>query len=90
MNYKRLSVGRSLERAIADSIGLWASLVIFVAAHYVQTELTLSKIFSTLDIIINFKMSISILASGLGFYYEVKVVFERFASVFNIENVSMI
>ena len=28
--------------------------------------------------------------SGLGFYYEVKVVFERFASIFNIENVSMI
>jgi len=56
----------------------------FVAAHYAQTDLTLSKIFSTLDIIIHFKISIFIFATGLGFYYEVKVVFERFASIFNI------
>ena len=62
----------------------------FVAAHYAQTDLTLSKIFSTFDIIINFKLAIFILATGLGFYYEVKVVFERFASIFNIENISMI
>ena len=47
----------------------------FVVAHYAQTDLTLSKIFSTLDIIINFKLAIFILATGLGFYYEVKVVF---------------
>ena len=90
MNYKRLSFGRSIERAIADSIGLCSVLVMFVAAHYAQTDLTLSKIFSTLDIIINFKLSIFMFVSGLGFYYEVKVVFERFASIFNIENVSMI
>ena len=62
----------------------------FVVAHYVQTDLTLSKIFSTLDIIINFRLSIIMLVFGLGFYYEVKVVFERFASIFNIENVCMI
>ena len=62
----------------------------FVAAHYAQIDLTLSKIFSTLDIIISFKISIFIFAFGLGFYYEVKVVFERFASIFNIENISMI
>lgn len=29
-------------------------------------------------------------AAGLGLYYEAKVVFERFASIFNIENISMI
>jgi len=90
MNYKKLSIGRSLERTIADSIGFWASLVMFVVAHYIQTVLTLSKIFSTLDIIINFKQSLAYMTIGLGFYYEVKVVFERFASIFNIENVSMI
>jgi len=83
-------LGRSLERAIGNSIGLWSSFVMFVAAHYAQTDLTLSKIFSTLDIIINFKLSIFLLASALGFYFEVKVVFERFASIFNVENISMI
>jgi hypothetical protein len=62
----------------------------FVAAHYAQTSLTLSKIFSTLDIIICFKGSIFMFAAGLGLYYEAKVVFERFASIFNIENISMI
>ena len=90
MNYKRLSVGRSIDKAIGNSIGFWAVLVMFVATHYAQTDLTLSQIFSTLDIIINFKVAIFIFDIGLDFYYEVKVVFARFASIFNIENVSMI
>jgi len=54
----------------------------FVAAHYAQIDLTLSKIFSALDVILMFKYSIFLLTAGLGFYYEVKVVFERFANIF--------
>jgi len=56
----------------------------FLAAHYAGTGLTVSKIFSTLEIIISFKLSIFLFVIGLGFYYEAKVVFGRFASIFNI------
>lgn len=89
-NYKKLSLGRSLERAIGNMIGFMAALLMFVAAHYANTQLDLAKIFSTLEIIMNFKLSIFMFILGLGFYYEVKVVFGRFANIFNIENTSMI
>ena len=85
-----MSIGRSLEKAVGNSIGFCSSLVMFVAAHYAQTDLTFPKIFSTLEIITNFKQSISTFSRGISFYYEVRVVFERFASIFNIENASMI
>jgi len=56
----------------------------FLIVHYTETDLTLAKIFSTLDVIVSFKIAIYMLVTGLGFYYEVKVVFKRFASIFNI------
>lgn len=48
MNYKKLSFGKSFERSIGNFIGYLAALIMFIAAHYSDTGLTLSKIFSTL------------------------------------------
>ena len=35
-------------------------------------------------------MNVMVLSLGIGLYYEVKVVYGRFASIFNMENTSMI
>jgi hypothetical protein len=61
-----------------------------VVAHYMKTGLSTPKIFSTIEVIFSFKFSLFMLTLGLGFYYEVKVVLGRFASIFNIKRTAMI
>jgi hypothetical protein len=89
-NYRRLSFGKSLERAISNFIGIASGFLMYLVAHYTGTGLTMPKIFSTLEVIFAFKYSIFMLGVGLGFYYEVKVVFQRFASIFSIKRTAMI
>lgn len=36
------------------------------------------------------KLNVLVLSLGIGLYYEIKVVYGRFASIFNIENTTMI
>lgn len=36
------------------------------------------------------KMNVLMFTEGTGYYYEIKVIFERFASIFNIQKKSMI
>lgn len=62
----------------------------YVVAHYAGTGLSTAKIFSSLEVIFSFKFSIFMLSLGFGFYYEVKVVFTRFASIFNMKRTAMI
>lgn len=50
----------------------------------------MAKIFSSLEVILSFKFSIFMVGLGLGFYYEVKVVFGRFASILKIEKTAMV
>jgi hypothetical protein len=71
-------------------MGLASGFLMYIVAHYTDNELSFPKIFSSLEVIFAFKFSIFMLGLGLGFYYEVIVVFARFASIFKIENKSMI
>jgi hypothetical protein len=36
------------------------------------------------------KVNIFFFAMGIGFYYQLNVIFERFANVFNIQNIQMV
>jgi hypothetical protein len=85
-----LSAGRSLERALGNFIGIASGLVTYVVAHYAGNQLSMAKIFSSLEVIFAFKFSIFMMGMGLSFFYEVKVVFERFASIFKIKRTAMI
>lgn len=49
-----------------------------------------SKVFSVLEIMSALKMNVLMFSTGLGIYYELKVIFGRFANIFNIANKSMI
>ena len=62
----------------------------FVIASEVSHILTFSKIFSTLEIMASLRNTMNILINGVALYYELKVVFGRFASIFSLENKSMI
>ena len=88
--FYRLALGRSLERAVGNSMGFVSSLVMFIIAFYAGTDLTLAKVFSTLEIAGTLKGSILMLTMGLGVYYETMVVFGRFANIFNIQNTRMV
>lgn len=75
---------------MSNFIGIASGVITYVVAHYVGTELSMAKIFSSLEVIFAFKFSIFMLGLGLGFYYEVKVVLDRFASIFKIERTAMV
>jgi hypothetical protein len=72
------------------SVCIISCLIMYVVAHYIGTGLNMAKIFSSIEVIFSFKFSIYMLSMGLGFYYEVKVVLGRFASIFNIKRTAMI
>jgi hypothetical protein len=71
-------------------MGLIGALIMFIVAYYAETGLTLAKIFSILEIVTTLKMSVLMVALGFGIYYELKVSFSRFASMFNIKQTNMI
>jgi len=83
-NYKKLALNQSLIRAFANSIGYLAAFVMFVVSYYAQTGLTIVKMFSIIEVTANFRFAIFVLLASLGFFFEVKVVFGRFANIFNI------
>ena len=89
-DYKSLGLGRSFERALGNFVGIASGYIMYLAAHYAGTGLDSNKIFSCMEVIFSFKYSIFMLISGLGFYHEVSVVFERFASIFSISNPTML
>ena len=62
----------------------------FLMAAELNGTLTVPIIFSILEIMATLKRNLLLVNMGTGLYYELKVVFGRFASVFNIENKSMI
>ena len=88
---KRLAFGRAFERAMAHSTAFLSSLVMFILADTIGPKgLTFALIFSTLEIFSSVRRSLTWLNIGVGLYFEIKVVFGRFASIFNIPNKSMI
>jgi hypothetical protein len=61
----------------------------FLVAHYSGTDLAITKIFSSLEIIFSLKFAIYMFNNALDFYYQIKVTFERFVNIFNIKRIAM-
>lgn len=62
----------------------------FIVANYASDSLSMPKIFSAFEIILSLRYSIFMFLLGLGFFVEVMVAFDRFASIFNINHTAMI
>jgi hypothetical protein len=89
-DYIWLSVGKSFERAIGNSVALWSGLTMFVVVHHATGELSTALIFSTLELMVFLRLNLFFVSIGVGFMYELNVIFERFVNVFSIKNVQMI
>ena len=87
---KRLAFGRSIERALGISIGFFSGLVIFILAQYFnERKIGIVEIFTCLEMVSSFKVTILNLGSGLALYYEIKIILNRFSNILNIENIAM-
>ena len=53
-------------------------------------ELTNAKIFSTLDLLGTLKVAVLYMGVSLGFYFELRIFFQRFCQIMNIEDKRMI
>ncbi len=62
----------------------------FIASHYAEGRLTTALIFSTLELMVFLRLNIFFFAIGVGFLYELNVIFERFVNVLNIRNIQMV
>lgn len=62
----------------------------FVVCHYARNNLSSALIFSTLELMVFLRVNLFFLAIGVGFIYELNVIFERFVNVLNIVNTQMV
>lgn len=82
-------MGKAFEGALGFVTSAAASLVLIIIGTYVA-GMEYSRVFSLLEIMASLKMNILMFSRGMGYYYEMKVVFGRFANIFNIANKQMI
>ena len=85
-----LALGRASERALANATAFLSCLVMFILTEEIYHNLTFVQIFSTLEMLASIKKGLLDINVGVSLYYEIKVIFSRFANIFNIENKSMI
>lgn len=85
-----LAFGRAVERSMAHASSILGSLLLFIFTYYFTGRLTFAIIFSTLEMFASVKRSLTFMNIGVGLYFELKVIFGRFAIVFNIEEKAMI
>jgi hypothetical protein len=86
---KKAGFGRSIDRAMGYSVGYLGTFIMYVVASEVNHNLTLAVIFTMLEMMSTIRESVMSWIEGVGFYYELQVVYGRFAGVFNLKNTSM-
>ena len=57
--------------------------------YYVNIPFNSSMIFSTIEIMMYLKSSLFLSSMGIGYLYELKVLFKRFVDMYSMENISM-
>jgi hypothetical protein len=80
---RNLAVVRSLERALGNSMGYFAAIIMLGAASR-TTGLSVALIFSVLEMASLLKTNVLLIVLSLGLYYETTVIMNRFAMVFNL------
>lgn len=86
----KVGFGRSIDSSLGFTVGYLSTFAIYVIASEVNHSLTLAAIFSLLEMMSTIRYSIMFGTDGVAVYFELLVVYERFASFFNLKNKSMI
>ena len=91
-DYRKLAIGRAFERAFGNWVALVAGLVCFIILHFTDQGKGLSgaKIFATLELLVTARLMVFLMGISIGFLFELVVIFERFATIYNIQNKKMI
>jgi hypothetical protein len=87
--FKYLIIGKSLERALGYSVGYVGAVIMFIIASN-TTGLTVPLIFSVAEMATLLKSTVLFIVLGMGVYYDLTVIFDRFSLIFNMEDISMI
>ena len=88
-HYVRISVGQSVSRSLASFVSVGGVFLCFVAMYYSNVRFDSSMIFSTMEIMLFLKINYFLSLTGLSYLFELKVLFKRFADIYNMENISM-
>lgn len=55
-----------------------------------ESLLTAAKIFSTMELMGTLKLLLYLMGPSFNFYFDIKIILDRFCSIFNIRDVRMI
>ena len=64
-------------------------MICFIALYYSNVHFDSSMIFSTMEVMLYLKIIYFVSLTGLSYLFELKVLFKRFADIYNMENISM-
>ncbi len=64
-----LSIGRSFERALGNSVALWAGLLMFITADYNTHQISTALIFSSLELMVFIRSMVFFFGLGIGFFF---------------------
>jgi len=83
-----LSFGKSLERTLGNISAITGGYVCFIVMDLTGqgSGLTTAKIFATMDLMQTLRTLVFFLGISLGFYFELRIIFDRFCTILNIEN----
>lgn len=84
-NQKRYRAFKILEKSLGVFVGIASGFVVFVLSHYFETGLSTVKLYACLELAFALNNSVNDTSATIGIYYELKLVFERFASILEIK-----
>ena len=64
-------------------------MICFIALYYSNVHFDSSMIFSTMEVMLYLKIIYFLSLTGLSYLFELKVLFKRFADIYNMDNISM-
>lgn len=75
-----------MERSFGNTSASVAGYTCFIVMDLKNqgTGLSTAKIFATMDLMVTLRMYVFFLGISIGFYYELRIIFDRLCTVFNI------
>lgn len=88
--YIMLFLGRALEKGIGNLMSNFSTFAGFLIIYALETEstLTTAKMLATIQLMTSAKLFQAFFGSN--FYFELRVIFERFCTILNIKDKRMI
>ena len=82
----KMAVGKSLERTIGVVAATLASFIGFLVIDFTGagSGLSAAKILATIELMVTLKFVVYFMGISIGLYFELKIIFGRICTIFNI------